>query len=264
MIVRRATLRAALIYLAMVAAGCGGMNLLNTQAAQTIGDTVGSIKLHSDLKSHAVNGIKTLQVDRVAVMPLINASPEQSEGIAAGGADAITAELYSQTSIAGGWEVIPQDDVLGAMQKLPPTNPNNIDDNAVKLGHDLAADGILYGTVERYQERVGADYAAASPASVNFKLKFVDMQTKQVVWTAQFIKTQKALSENMFDFANFVQRSGRWVRANEIALEGVQEAVADLHGDLNLQKNVKHFETGTYGQLKSSSQRYNFGSAGIY
>ena len=38
-----------------------------------------------------------------------------------------------------------------------------------------------------------------------------------------------------------------------------KEAVADLHGDLNLQQNVKRFETGTYGQLKSGQQRYNTG-----
>jgi hypothetical protein len=54
------------------------------------------------------------------------------------------------------------------------------------------------------------------------------------------------------------------VRAHEIAQEGVKEAVADLHGDLNLQKNVKRFETGTYGELKSGQQRYNTGPNGIY
>ena len=65
------------------------------------------------------------------------------------------------------------------------------------------------------------------------------------------------MSQNIFDLANFVQRSGRWVRAHEIAQEGVKEAVADLHGDLNLSQNVKRFETGTYGELKSGQQRYN-------
>jgi hypothetical protein len=258
---QRAILRAVLIYLTLASAGC---TVLATQAVQTVGDTVGDIKLHTDLKSHAVRGIKTIQIGQIAVMPLIDAAPDQTEGVAPGGADAVSAELYSQAAVAGGWEVVPQDDVMAAMQKLPPTNINNMDANALQLGHDVAADGVLYGTVERYTERVGADYAAAAPASVNFKLKFVDLKSKQVVWTAQFIKTQKALSENMFDFANFVQRSGRWVRANEIALEGVQDAVADLHGDLSLQKNIKHFETGTYGQLKSGSQRYNMGSNGIY
>jgi hypothetical protein len=64
--------------------------------------------------------------------------------------------------------------------------------------------------------------------------------------------------------ANFVQRSGRWVRAQEIALEGVQEAVANLHGDLNLEANVKRFETGSYSQLKSGNERYNTGAQGVY
>ncbi|HUA35438.1 MAG TPA: hypothetical protein VMA09_17645 [Candidatus Binataceae bacterium] len=257
----RAALAALAIFLAIGTAGCA---IMAAQAAKTVGDTVGNIKLHNNLNSHAVRSIKTLQIDRIAVMPLIDAAPDQTEGVAAGGAEAVSAELYSQAAIAGGWEVIPQDDVMTAMQKLPPSTPANDDENALKLGHDIAADGVLYGTLSRYTERVGADYAASSPASVNFNLKFVDMKSGQVVWTATFIKTQQALSENMFDFANFVQRSGRWVRAHEIAQEGVQEAVNDLHGKLSLDKNVKRFETGTYGQLKSSSQRYSTGSQGIY
>ena len=84
----------------------------------------------------------------------------------------------------------------------------NLDENALKLGHDVSADGVIYGTVERYQERVGMDYSAASPASVSFSLKFVDLKSKQVVWTAKFAKSQAALSQNLFDLANFVQRSG--------------------------------------------------------
>ena len=81
----------------------------------------------------------------------------------------------------------------------------------------ILVDGVLYGNLERYREREGLDYAAASPASVAFVLKFVDMQTKQVVWTAKFAKAQKALSQNVFELANFVQHQARWVRAHEIA-----------------------------------------------
>jgi hypothetical protein len=252
---------AAMLATAMAGSGCLP---IATDVAQSAGDQLSKIKFNNDLKTHAVHGIKTLTIDRIAVMPLIEAAPDKAEGIAAGGTDAITAQLYSQSAVSGGWAVVPEDDVLAAMQKFPPSTPANLDDNALRLGHDVSADGVLYGSVQRYQERVGADYAADKPASVIFSLKFVDIKNQQVVWTANFSKTQKALSENMFDFANFVQRSGRWVRANEISLEGVQEAVADLHGDLNLQQNIKHFETGTYGQLKSGGQRFNTGSNGIY
>ena len=153
---------------------------------------------------------------------------------------------------------------MDAMQKMPPTTLDDLDQNALKLGHDVSADGVLYGTVETYKERVGMDYSASSPASVAFALKFVDMKSGQIVWTAKFAKSQAALSQNLFDLANFVQRSGRWVRAHEIAQEGVKEAVADLHGDLNLSQNVKRFETGSYGELKSGQQRYSTGPQGIY
>ena len=162
--------------------------------------------------------------------------------------------------------MLPQDDVTKEMAKLPPATSQNLDQNAIKLGHALSVDGVLYGTVERYRERQGLDYAAQEPAAVSLQLKFVDMKTQQVVWSAKFAKAQKALSQNFFDLANFVQHKARWVRANEIAQEGVQEAVADLHGNLNLADNVKRFETGSYGQLKSGQQRYKseLGPQGIY
>ena len=209
----------------------------STMAADAVNSTTGAVSdaiNQRDVKSHAVRSIKTISINRVAVMPLIAATPGVGETQAPGGPEAITAELYSQVAVAGGWDPIPEQDVADAMQKLPPTTPLNLDENALKLGHDVSADGVIYGTVEKYQERVGMDYSAASPASVSFSLKFVDLKSRQVVWTAKFAKSQAALSQNLFDLANFVQRSGRWVRAHEIAQEGVKEAVADLHGDLNL------------------------------
>jgi len=244
-----------------LAAGC------TTLAADAVNSTTGAVSdaiNQRDVKTHAVRSIKTIAISRIAVMPLAEAAPGSGEELAPGAAEAISAELYSQVAIAGGWDPIPQQDVADAMQKMPPTTAANLDQNALQLGHDVSADGVIYGTVERYKERVGMDYSAASPASVAFSLKFVDMKSRQVVWTAKFAKSQAALSQNLFDLANFVQRSGRWVRAHEIAQEGVKEAVADLHGDLNLSQNVKRFETGSYGELKSGQQRYNTGPQGIY
>jgi hypothetical protein len=197
-------------------------------------------------------------------MPLVDGAPQGAEALAPGAADAITAELYSQATLLGGWQVIPESDVMQALQKLPPTTPRDLDQNALKLGRLVSVDGVLYGMVERYKERVGLDYSAASPAAVTFSLRFVDMKSGQVVWQAKFAKSQKALSENIFNLANFVQNSGRWVRANEIAQEGVKAALGDLHGRLDLAKNVKRFETGTYGELKSGGQRYNSGVNGNF
>jgi hypothetical protein len=255
-----ASARLALVGAALlIAAGCP------TIAADAVSSTTEAVSdtiNQRDVKAHAVRSIKTVSINRVAVMPLVEAPG--GEPLAPGAAEAISAELYSQVAMAGGWDPIPEQDVADAMQKMPPTTLGNLNQNALKLGHDVSADGVIYGTVERYRERVGADYAASSPASVAFTLEFVDLKSGQVVWTAKFAKSQAALSQNLFDLANFVQRSGRWVRAHEIAQEGVKEAVANLHGDLNLSQNVKRFETGTYGQLKSGQQRYNTGPNGMY
>ncbi|HYK66042.1 MAG TPA: hypothetical protein VEY94_13955 [Patescibacteria group bacterium] len=243
-----------------LAAGC------TTLAADAVDSTTGAVSdviNQRDVKAHAVRSIKTITINRVAVMPLIE-SPGGGEPLAPGAAETITAELYSQVAMAGGWDPIPEQDVQDAMQKMPPSTMGNLDQNALKLGHDVSADGVIYGTVDKYTERVGMDYSAASPAAVAFTLKFVDLKSGQIVWTAKFFKSQAALSQNLFDLANFVQRSGRWVRAHEIAQEGVQEAVANLHGDLNLSQNVKRFETGSYGQLKSGQQRYNTGPNGMF
>jgi TolB-like protein len=217
----------------------------------------------SDLHTHAVRSIKQVKIDKIAVMPLIS-NPGNTDMVADGGTDAVSAEVFTQAATAGGWDVVPMDDVSRSMQSLPPSTPQDLDENAKKLGHALSVDGVLYGMLERYREREGLDYAAASPAAVAFTLKFLDMKTGQVIWTAKFARAQKALSQNIFELANFVQHQARWVRANEIANEGVQEAVANLHGNLDLSANVKRFETGTYGELKSGMQRYGTGPQGIY
>lgn len=254
---------AGLIALFAMAAWISACTTIAADAVNSTTESVSDAINSRDVKSHAVRSIKQITINRVAVMPVIE-NPVAGEPLAAGGAEAVTAELYSQVALAGGWEAVTQMQVASAMQKMPPTTIANLDENALKLGHEVSADGVIYGTLERYKERVGMDYSAASPASVTFSLKFVDLKSQQIVWTAKFAKSQAALSENIFDLANFVQRSARWVRAHEIAQEGVKEAVADLHGDLNLSKNVKRFETGTYGELKSGQQRYNAGPNGIY
>ncbi len=248
-------------FLAGALAGC--TPAIYSGADSTVQTVKGFIPT-GNLQTHSVKSIKQVRVNRIAVMPIVANPGTNGDVVADGAAEAMTAELYTQVATQGGWDVMPQDDVARAMQNLPPTTLKDVDENALKLGHALSVDAVLYGTVERYREREGLDYAAAEPASVAFSLKFVDMNTKQVIWSAKFAKSQKALSQNIFDLVNFVQHKARWVRANEIANEGVQEAVADLHGKLSLSQNVKRFETGSYGQLKSGMQRYDTGVQGIY
>ena len=242
-------LRACIAAALATVAGCSWM-----QKAPKASD-IPIVGHHSDLRVEAVRSIKTLQVKRIAVMPIVE-DPGADKAIADGASESISAELYSQMALAAGWEVIPESDVADQMQKLPPPTMANLRDVAIALGHALSADAVLYGSVERYRERVGVDYAAQSPASVSFKLHVVDVTLKEVVWSATFDRTQKALTENVFNLVEFVKSNGRWVRAHEIANQGVVEAVANLHDSLNLMANVNHFEAGSYEEMKSGAQRY--------
>src|SRR5208283_232235 len=134
-----ASARLALLAAALWLVGC---TTIVADAVNSTTESVSDAINRRDVKAHAVRSIKTLAINRVAVMPLIDAAPGGGEPLAPGAAE--------------------------AMPKMPPTTIANLDENALQLGHAVSADGVIYGTVERYNERVGMDYSAASPAAVAF------------------------------------------------------------------------------------------------
>ncbi len=230
---------AALIAAAIVA-GC--TKQINQQFEDQVNDTIHSLPVvgnDSGLNVHAVRSIKEVVIHKIAVMPLIDAPDQVDKALPPGSAESVTAALYAQATVVGGWAVAPQDDVESAMQQLPPTTLNNLDQNAAALGKAVAADGVLYGSVGKYRERVGYDYAAQTPAAVAFTVKFLDEHSGQVVWTAKYARAQKALSENVFDLPNFISNRGRWVRAHDIAEEGVQASIANLYSKLTVKPVVQ-------------------------
>jgi hypothetical protein len=183
-----------------------------------------------DLSTHAVRSIKQVVINRVAIMPVVAAVPFGGDPLASGAADSITADVYRQAS--GTWKLVSQNEVMQLVEQAPPGS--NLDDTAVKIGESTSADGVLYGSVERYVERVGAQYAADKPASVAFALKLVDMKSKQVVWSSRFSKTQQPLGNNFFNLPNFLENKGQWITASELANEGVAQAINDLRSSLGM------------------------------
>ncbi len=184
------------------------------------------------LELHSVRAIRTIKVHRVAVMPLIDHPNATGEPIEEGAAESITADAWGRLTLVSGWEVVPESDVRGVMQQLPPTTLANMQSNALKLGREVSADAVLYGTVTRYEERVGTDYAAKSPAAVAFALHLIDVHNGVVLWTARYARQQEALTQNIFNVGNFLANRGRWVRAHDLAERGVDEALDDLKSKL--------------------------------
>lgn len=232
----------AVLAVCLVFALAGCEQLRNTPPVEALGNAVealpgmGNI---SGLDIHAVRSIKTVIIHKIAVMPLIDAPDQVDRTVPSGAAESISAEVYARANELGGWTVVPQEDVDNAMGQLPPTTLANMDQNALALGRKVVADGVLYGTVHRYRERVGYDYAAQTPAAVAMTLHFADENSKQVVWTAKFAREQKALSDNILDLPNFLTQGGRWVRAHDIAAEGTTAALDNLQSKLTIQPIVQ-------------------------
>ena len=210
---------------------------IDTKFEDQINDTVRGMPFIGDdtgLNVHAVRSIKQVIIHKIAVMPLIDSPDQIDKELPPGSAESVTAQVYAQATVIGGWQVVPQDDVGDAMQQLPPTNAANMDSHALAIGKKLAADGVIYGSVNKYRERVGFEYSAQTPAAVTLTLNFVDEHSGQIVWTAKYAREQKALTENIL-IPHFIQNKGRWVRAHDIAQEGVNAALTNLYSKLTIQ-----------------------------
>src|SRR5258708_12059959 len=112
-----------------------------TTAADAVSSTTGAVSdaiNQRDVKSHAVRSIKTITINRVAVMPLVE-DPASGSPLAPGAAEAISAELYSSVALAGGWDPIAEQGVVDARQKGPPTNPSTPLHNPTTPGPQVAA-----------------------------------------------------------------------------------------------------------------------------
>ncbi len=215
---------------------------IDTKFEDQMNDTIRGLPFVGDdagLNVHAVRSIKQVIIHKIAVMPLIDSPDQVDKTLPADSSESVTAQLYAQATVVGGWQVVPEDDVGDAMQQLPPTTTANMDANALALGKRVAADGVLYGSVNKFRERVGFEYSAQTPAAVAFTLNFVDEHSGQIVWTAKYAREQKALTENVFDLPNFIANKGRWVRAHDIAQEGVNASLANLFSKLTVQPVVQ-------------------------
>jgi len=97
-----------------------------------------------------------------------------------------------------------------------------------EMGNTFKADAVLTGYIYRWREREGTDYAVNRPASVAFDLHLISPAEGTILWRAKFDKTQRSLSENIFDLSTFIGSKGRWLTAEKLALLGLQKMLAEM------------------------------------
>ncbi len=99
-----------------------------------------------------------------------------------------------------------------------------------KVGAELKADVIAVGYVYRYTERVGYDFSAERPASVAFEIHLLNVKDGSTIWRGVFDKTQKSLMEDVFQASSFFKGGGKWLTANQLAKQGIDEIFKTFPG----------------------------------
>lgn len=99
-----------------------------------------------------------------------------------------------------------------------------------EVGEELNADAIVVGYLYRYRERRGYDYSVEKPASVFFEIHLYRVQDGALVWKGIFNKTQTSLMENVLGVSYFLKDKGRWLTAQELAMEGMEDTVRRFPG----------------------------------
>ena len=144
------------------------------------------------------------------------------------GAEAfLTGRMYDMLRIRKSLEVVPPGQALGARSVLlsnQATIPGE-SEMARKTGEATGSDAVLVGRVYRFDERSGTGYAVKSPASVAFNFVLIDTKSGRLLWEGYFDESQRPLSENLFKIGLFFKRKMRWLTAEELAVDGLEDVL---------------------------------------
>ncbi len=94
------------------------------------------------------------------------------------------------------------------------------------VGGNINCNTVLESTVKRFSQRVGGRYSVESPASVNFEMRLISIETGSVLWSAKFDEVQKSVMENLLEWNTASTRGFVWVTAEELMREGVKRKFA--------------------------------------
>ena len=125
-------------------------------------------------------------------------------------------------------ELIPAGQARGVMSGLQAKSSNNLlqQDLWIETGRDLGADAVIVGHLFRFRERIGTQYSAEVPASVAFDIHLISVRDGRLLWGGNFDETQQSLFEDLYQLGTFLQRGGRWITAQELAVSGLESIFA--------------------------------------
>ena len=188
-------------------------------------------KHSSDLDTRKIRRIAVLgpaaMVKSQTKIPFTAVSPADARAAERDPAELLAKLVYSTLASLPNWQIVSENEVREVGDTVLDS------EGAARLkaiGELVYADAILISRMQRFRERVGAEWGIKSPASVAFVLDLVDVRRGDIVWSARFDETQKSPAENIFVLGDIGQRGfPRWLNAEQLTQQGVKKAVGQLH-----------------------------------
>ena len=97
-----------------------------------------------------------------------------------------------------------------------------------QVGACLGADMIVVPQLTEWHERDGGSMGVEHPAAVTMDFYLIDVKKGQLVQRYHFEETQETLTSNLLTIGKFVDRGGKWVTAEDLAREGMNQAVLEF------------------------------------
>lgn len=173
------------------------------------------------------------QIDLLAVLPIELAAPKQpDEGeekpLPADAGLAVTAQIYRFLAAQSEFRFVADLTIQDAVQAPSVRDAPDLKARAVALGKDVSADAVIFGTVSRFDERVGTEWGATSPASVSFDLRVVYVASGEVLWEGGFDRTQAPPRSNLLTFWMFWRDGPHWLSARELTAQGMEKLLKGM------------------------------------
>jgi hypothetical protein len=198
---------------------------------------------HTDLPA-PTKPIKLVAVLEIQAATLgatsVSGDGEAQRRLPADAGRAVTGQIYSVLANRSDFRFVP-DLTVSDTSKQPGIASGTLEDRARELGKAVASDGVIFGTVTRFDERVGTELGATTPASVHFELNLLETASDKIIWHGEYAKTQEALSSNLLQFWMFWENGPRWISARELARVGVQELLEDMRLAMQIEDPKRHW-----------------------
>ncbi len=175
-------------------------------------------------KSPLQNYVKsTAEINRIALFPL-NSDNTEVDLISNNEYfyDSLYSKLRAKTLVDN---VLVQESFDEVASESPDSLYNEITRKASKR---IEADAFVYGFVKFYKEREGSDFGVKSPAVVNFVVYLVEVDTNLTLWSYEFDESQLPLLSDVSQVKKFFKRKGKWITADELLKEGLEQTSKKL------------------------------------